>query len=678
MKQVLLFLILFPILLLGADKTPSKIKAVTVFLNSAEVSRTASFQLKEGTTELIFNGLSPKIDESSIQISGLKGVSILSIAYDINYLDSKVSDEESEALTTAIKTTELEISLLKNLIIGLEEEEKVINGNRLLNSEHQAIDLEKVKQISTYYRERITAIKNEIYTTTIKINVLSKELQRINKQYLELNSTPTEPKGEISILFETPISMQLSLELKYNVSDAGWIPNYDLKSNKINDPIRLTYKAHVYQHTGADWENVVVTLSTGNPNNYAIKPELATDYLNFGMRKNYNTASKKHKYSYNPTVRTVTGIVTDASGQALPGCTVLIKGTSISTQTDFDGRYKLKISGGQELVFSYIGFQQDEVPIYSSIINARLQEDSSALDEVIVVGYGTQNSDMSRVLKGRVAGVSVRGASSVTEASQPLYIIDGVPMEGFEEGDLDANEIQNIEILKDASATSIYGSRAANGVVVITTNKSFSEDNVTSTKFVIKSPYTIVSDGDITAIEINTFKLDAVYEFFAAPIINENVFLTARFKDWEKLNLLPGEANIYFNGGYAGKTTIDPYAVNKEMTVSLGIDASIAVTRKQDKNFKSKSFTGSNRIVDRTYNLEVKNNKAEAVKLILMDRIPVSANKEIKIEDIIVNDATYDKEKGLLTWELNLASKQESKHQFSFQVKHPKGRSISL
>ncbi|WFO16707.1 DUF4139 domain-containing protein [Cellulophaga baltica 4] len=146
--------------------------------------------------------------------------------------------------------------------------------------------------------------------------------------------------------------MQLSLELKYNVSDAGWIPNYDLKSNKINDPIRLTYKAHVYQHTGADWENVVVTLSTGNPNNYAIKPELATDYLNFGMRKNYNTASKKHKFSYNPTVRTVTGIVTDASGQALPGCTVLIKGTSISTQTDFDGRYKLKISGGQELVFS--------------------------------------------------------------------------------------------------------------------------------------------------------------------------------------------------------------------------------------------------------------------------------------------------------------------------------------
>lgn len=662
----------------GADKVPSKIKSVTVYLSSAEISRVSNFQLKEGTTELVFNGLSSKIDESSIQISGLKEASILSISYDINYLEKTVSNNEALMLRTSIKDIEREINLLNNLILGLEEEEKVLNTNRLIHADQHSLELEKLKQISTYYRKRITEIKNEIYSTNLKINVLNEDKKNIQNQFIEVNNTPSEPKGEIIIKFESPIATQLNLELKYNVSDAGWIPNYDIKSNKINDPIRLTYKAHVYQRTGENWENVAITLSTGNPNRFSIKPELATDYLNFGAPKNFTSQVKKHKYSYNPTVRTVTGIVTDVSGQVVPGCNVMIKGTTFGTQTDFDGKYKLRIEKGQELVFSYIGFLAIEIPIYSSVINARLDEDSSALDEVIVIGYGTQNIDVSRALKGRVSGVSIRGASAVTETSQPLYIIDGVPVDNFEEGDLDTNEIQNIEVLKDASASSVYGARASNGVVLITTKKSSSEDNVTSTKFVIKSPYTIVSDGDITAIEINTFKLAAEYEFFAAPIVNENVFLTARFKNWEKLNLLPGEGNIYFNGGYAGKTTIDPYAIHKEMTISLGLDASVSVIRKQDKNFKSKSFTGNNKIVDRTYNLEVKNNKSETIKLVLMDRIPISENKEIKIEDISVNTAAYDKEKGLLTWELTLAPKQESKQRFSFQVKYPKGRSIRL
>ncbi|WP_165750238.1 DUF4139 domain-containing protein [Cellulophaga sp. Z1A5H] len=678
MKHVVLFLIFCPMLIFGTDKVPSKIKSVTVYLNSAEISRASNFQLAAGTTELIFNGLSPKIDESSIQISGLKGASILSISYDINYLDKMISSEATTSLIASKKTITLEIALLKNLIIGLEEEEKVINSNRAINANQQSLDLEAVKQISTYYRKRITEIKNEIYITNVKINVLSEDLQSIEKQYIELNNVPDEPKGEIVIKLESPIATQLNLELKYKVSDAGWIPNYDLKSNKINDPIHLTYKAHVYQKTGENWDNVLVTLSTGNPNSFSVKPELTTDYLNFGSRKSYDSQFKKHKYSFNPTVKKVIGIVTDASGQALPGCNVMIKGTNIGTQTDFDGHYILAIEAGQELVFSYLGFQTIEIPIYSSVMNARLQEDSSALEEIVVVGYGSQNKELGSALSGRVAGVSIRGVSSVTEASQPLYIIDGVPMDTFEEGDLDANEILNIEVLKDASAASVYGARATNGIIRITTKKSNTEDNVTSTKFVIKSPYSIASDGDVTAIEINTFLLEAVYEFYAAPIVNENVFLTAKFKDWEKLNLLPGEANIYFNGGYAGKTTIDPYAVNKEMTVSLGVDAGIVVTRKQDKNFKSKSFTGSNRIVDRTYNLEVKNNKSETIKLVLMDRIPISENKEIKIEDIIVNTAAYDEEKGLLTWELEVAPKQESKHHFSFQVKYPKGRSISL
>ncbi len=675
MKNLLFIILFFPLFILGADKMPSKIKGVTVYLNSASIEREALLTLKPGTSEYVFTGLSPKIDESSIQISGLESTSILAIAYDINYLDKSVGNEESDLLNKNIRALELEIALLKNLILGLNEEEKVINSNRSIQSNSENLDLEKVKSISTYYRQRITSIKNEVFKTNLKINTLNEDIKNIKKQYATINNEPIAPKGEITIKFDATFATKLILKIKYTVTDAGWIPNYDIKSKKLNEPLALTYKAHVYQKTGVEWNNVSLVLSTGNPKKYNVKPNVTIHYLNFGQKKSVYSQIKKQKYNYNPTVELVTGLVTDESGTPLPGCNVIVSGTNIGTQTDFDGMYTIQVEKGKELSFSYIGFKTETIPIYSSVMNTRLEEDSSMLEEVVVIGYGT--SDISRKLSGSATGLRIRGNTSIKE-NEPLYIIDGIPVDNYVEGDLDANEIQDVEILKDNSSTSIYGSRANNGVVIITTKKSITQEGITSTQFIIKKPYTVSSDGDITAIEVNTYVLEASYEFFAAPLINENVFLTASFKDWEKLNLIPGEANIYFDGSYAGKTTIDPYTSKKEMTVSLGIDNSITVSRNQDKNFKSKSFAGNNRILNRTYNLEVKNNKTSNVDLVLMDRIPISQNKEIKIDDIITNNAIYDKEKGLLTWKIKLESQQEIKESFSFEVKYPKGRSISL
>ncbi|MDP5229375.1 MAG: mucoidy inhibitor MuiA family protein [Cellulophaga sp.] len=677
MKKLLLFLFFAPTVFFAADKIPSKIKSVILYANSADISRVANLKLSQGTSEITLTSLSPKIDESSIQIAGLNAVSILAITYNLNYLENTTLSPDALLFNTQIEAIALEISLLKNTIFGLNEEEKVLNTNRLVSSETQALDLDKIKAISQYYRNRITAIKNEIFNLNLKINVLNEDITNLQKQLATLHNTPSEPKGEITIKFDAPMATSLNLAISYNVQDAGWIPNYDLKSNKMNDPLSLTYKAHVYQKTGENWDNVALTLATGNPNYNAVKPDLAAHYLNFGQRNSYQSQVDKSKYRFNPSIQTVTGIVTDESGQPLPGCSVLVKGTNIGTQTDFDGRYSLNVANGQDLVFSYVGFKSNEIPIYSSLMNLRLEEDAEALEEVVVVAYGSTSNISSR-LAGSSSGIRIRGNSSIGIESQPLYIIDGVPMDGFMEGDLDADEIQHLEVLNDESSLAIYGSRAANGIIVITTKKSTTVEEAINTKFEIKKPYSISANGEITAIEINTYTLDAKYEFFAAPIINENVFLTASFKDWEKLNLLPGEANIYFSGTYAGKTTIDPYAIKKEMTVSLGIDNAITVTRKQDKNFKSKSFTGSNRVLDRTYQIDLKNNKPIAIDLVIMDRIPISENKEIKVDDIITNNASYDTEKGLLTWKLSLKSNEETSEKFSFQVKYPKGRNITL
>ena len=703
MKNLILLLVLCPLLIFGNDeKLPSKIKEVTVYLNGASITRTAVCDLSTGASEITLTGLSTQIDESSIQISGLQAVSILSMSYDINFMPIVENTTVSKPLEKRLTAIETEIALLKNNISGLEEEEQVIYANRSVSARTQGLSLEKLKEISTYYRLRITAIKNDIFKANLDIKKLNAETRTIQRQMAELNNTPEKEQGEIKIKFDAPIASKLNLIVTYQVEDAGWIPNYDIKSKDINTPLSLSYKAHVYQKTGNDWNNVNIILSTGNPTINVAKPNLGTKYLNYTngyTNRNINTTKKK-RYVYNPSVKQITGTVVDDSGAPLPGASIVVKGTSNGTQTDFDGHFSLDVQNGQELAVSYIGFDNTQIPIYSSVMNIRLDQDIAylddvalGLDEVVVTAQGIRrekralgysvSSVVAEELSGKSSGVEVSGSkrlrgSPSIRSKQPLYIIDGVTITGFEDGDLDMNEIQSVEVLKGKKATALYGSRGANGIIVITTKKSSVQDDVTTTKFVIKKPYSIVSDGDITSIEINTFKLDATYVYFAAPIINENVFLTTTFDNWEQYNLLPGEASIYFKGTYAGKTTIDPYTTKKEMTVSLGIDQNITVTRKQNNNFKSKSFTGSNRILDRMYDLEIKNNKTVAIDIKLVDRIPISQQKEIKVADIETYDANYDTKKGLLLWEMNLKPQTTEKKSFSFQVKYPKGQRISI
>ena len=683
-NYILLLLLALPFLSFSnKPKTPSSIKEVVVYLNGAQITRTASCQLIEGSNEVVFSGLSHKIDESSIQVSGLGPVSILSIAYGINYLEKSESNPKIKEWDSQVQQLEHEISKLKNNIAGLEEEEKVITSNRIVNGDSQVLDLERMKQIGQYYRERITKIKNEIFDINLNINKIQRQIDELHRQLAEANNGSDSPQGEITITFDAPISTNLNITMNYMVKDAGWVPNYDIKSIGINAPLSLAYKGNVYQNTGQDWQNVKISLSTGNPVYNISKPMVDTKYLNFvhAYQKRSTSATKKEGYAFNPNVKRVIGTITDESGTPLPGVNVTIKGTNKGTTSDFDGNYELDIDYGQELTYTYIGMLSQELPIFSSIMNVRMEEDAVALDEVVVTGYGTgavASVAPERLLMGKATGVTIRGASSPTTSSEPLYIIDGVPVDDFMEGDLDENEIQQMEVLKGDTATAIYGNRGANGVVVITTKKSQIHEGAAKTEFAIKKPYTILADGDITAIEINTYKIPATYEYFAAPLLNENVYLTASFKDWEQHQLLPGEANIYFEGTYAGKTVIDPYTTKKEMILSLGIENNITVTRQQDRDFKSKPFVGNNRIIDRKYLLNVKNNKTTPINLKLVDRIPKSQNKEIKVDDLLFEDANYNENTGVLTWDIELEAKSTKEKTFSFQVKYPKGRHISL
>ncbi len=207
----------------------------------------------------------------------------------------------------------------------------------------------------------------------------------------------------------------------------------------------------------------------------------------------------------------VTGTVTDQAGEPLIGATVLVKGTTTGTTTDFDGSFSLELSEGDEvLVVSYTGYITLEVPVEGrSTLQITLDESISELDEVVVIGYGTQrktdvtgslvrvdpakqsdlpNTNILQLIKGNVAGVTVgtpdrpgeepsfriRGTNSISAGNAPLIVIDGVIYQGSL-NNINVNDIESVDILKDASAAAVYGSRSANGVVLITTKKGTSE-----------------------------------------------------------------------------------------------------------------------------------------------------------------------------------------------------------
>lgn len=199
----------------------------------------------------------------------------------------------------------------------------------------------------------------------------------------------------------------------------------------------------------------------------------------------------------------VTGTVSDASGVPLPGANVIIKGTVTGSQTDFDGNYSIEANTGDVLVFSFVGYKVQEVTIASeSTINVILVEEVSLLDEVVITGYGSQarttltssvskldtqiletstRSNAATALQGTIAGLVVtnttgqpgstpqiilRGGTNFSSNDSPLILVDGIPSSFYA---LNSDDIESIEVLKDAAATAIYGARSANGVILVTT-----------------------------------------------------------------------------------------------------------------------------------------------------------------------------------------------------------------
>ncbi len=310
-------------------------------------------------------------------------------------------------------------------------------------------------------------------------------------------------------------------------------------------------------------------------------------------------------------------------------------------------------------------------------------------------GYMDSDEGVAQALQGKVSGVNVtgasgapgssdkvvlRGASSITSSSEPLYIINGIIATKEAKENLNPDAIKNVEVLKNSSATVLYGSRASNGVVIITTKNMNDYTSITekelNVSFEIDIPYDILSNGKAHSVALKELKLPANYRYYAAPRMDNDAFLTAEIIDYSKFNILPGEANIIFEGLYVGKTNINPSQTSDSLRLSMGRDKKIVLKREKVVEKSGTRFLSSYKEQTFTYDITVRNNKKEAIQLLLEDQYPISTDKEITIELLEKDKAKVNEETGILTWDINLAPNETKKIRMSYKVRYPKDKTI--
>lgn len=290
------------------------------------------------------------------------------------------------------------------------------------------------------------------------------------------------------------------------------------------------------------------------------------------------------------------------------------------------------------------------------------------MSENVVTGYGT---------------VKIRGAATLDKDATPLYIVNGAPMSAANFSKLDPNAIKTTNVLTGASATSLYGAKAVNGVVVITLKDGLDDyvsvtDNELHVTFDIDLPYDVPTNGKEQTATLKEYSINSLYKYYAVPKLDKDAYLLAEVPEWEKLNLLPGDANIIFEGTYVGKSFIDPASTLDTLNLTLGRDKRVVIKKEKLMDYSSTKFLGSNKLQKFTYELTVKNNKKDTVRMMLKDQYPLTTNKDVEVELIDDGGASVNTEIGVLTWKLQLAPGEIKKIRFAYSVKYPKEKMLNL
>lgn len=597
----------------------SNIAGVTVFASGAQISRSANAAVVPGRTEIVFTGLSNQLEQQSLQLKADANITLLSVQAVRDFSGQRKLEADERGLLDKRIDLQEKIAVDNRLLQVYKKEEEMLEKNQAIGGQ-TGVKAEELRQALDLQRARMTEVLQKQLEIEKRITAQQQELQKLNLQIAEVGKKRDSVAYTVTALIDSRQTQNIKFQLSYTVKDAGWYPTYDMRVADITKPLNVLMNANVFQRSGETWKDVAIQLSTGNPGDNATPSELQPWMLGF---YDPSLAWAKSKATI-PGV--VSGRVVDNEGAPLIGATVVVRGSSLATITDANGFFKLQnLPVNSTVSVSMVGFSQKEIKAAPGYLTVALEPQTNSLQEVVVTGYGTADK-----LAGKVAGVQIRGVASMQKRE----------------------EVQTVDVAMQYQATAVIYS--------------------------IDEKYTLETDGKTTTIGIKKFEMPALYEYYAAPKVDPSAFLTAKVVGWQEYDLQSGETNLYYEGTFLGKTYLDLSTVNDTLSLSLGKDNSIRVSRKLLKEFSAKKFLGSNKTETKEFEITVMNTKKVPVTIVVRDQFPVSVNKEISVDDVSAPEASIDKETGLLTWNLLLQPGQEKKLKLRYGVKYPKDRVVVL
>ncbi len=628
--------------IVAQNDVKTNIDSVTVYVSGAIVNRSAKITVKNGTTTYLLTDLSSELDKKSVRVGiDNQNVTIVSVNH---RLDTKEDAEKKKLRYAADRRKDVikdSVTILNAKLDVIEEERNLIVSNNKIAGQN-GLTAEQLDKMAQYFRRELSNLESERIKTEKLLKKYTDEYKRIVQN---ANNTAKEISTMVStvelVLKSDREINNVNLTLNYLVPTASWTPFYEVRATETS-ALRLGYNARVRQSSKEDWNNVKLTLSTGNPSVSNTRPEFFTMYLPPQRRYTKPSGVSGKNFAY--------GHVVDENGDDMIGCSILETGTTNGTIADINGQFKLQTkSPNANLTFSFIGYESQTIRGGENMF-VIMKEDSKQLNEVVVVGYGTQRKTQ---LTGSVSG-RARGKNAARQASAD-----------------EADEVTEVAVQDDFMRSNYYAEPEKSIPMEIA--QSFS-----ATEFRIDIPYTIKSgdrDQDVNMLEYN---INAICQYNATPRYSNDVYLVAQIPECYRYSLLPGTANLYLNNIYQGETEIAPDHTRDTLSLSIGRDKAISVSRQEVKNSTSKSLIGGTYRVVKTYETTVRNNKRIPVEVLLEDQYPIAKYTDIKVSLVESIGAQVNTENGRLTWTLNLAPGESKKVRLSYEVKYPKSYSFEV
>lgn len=631
--------ILFMGFVLAALQTPaqkntltltSKIEKVTVFRNGAQVERLASQQLQPGKYTLVFTGLSSRLEEQSIQFKPEGRVIVHSVTRQQNFISQLQVNDQIKSLEKQMEEWQEKISHENNLKRVLDEEEQLLLKNQQIKGESATLKAAEIKEVADFQRARLTSLYKERNEVLLRKKALDNSLSQVQQQLNALHQKKDLSTSDIHVAVEIKEAGSQKFWLSYLVKEAKWQAAYDIRVSSITQPLTLQMKAIISQHSGEDWQDVKMALSSGDPNQNGEKPILTPWPLRFTLPEplGIRIRGASSLTAGSTGMVTVTGVVSSPDGLPISYASVIVKGTTMGVTTDAQGAFSINVpSSASQLSISSIGYTGSDIPVRPGFNRVILPPVSgSELSEVVVTGLGIRKED------------------------------------------------DDSYFFNSSSYNTARNNKRQQAAAILTSVNY----QPTTTVFSIDAPFTVPSDSQQYRAHIQDWDVNALYEYYAVPKLDDFAYLTAKVIGWQELNLLSGEASLFFEGNFLGNSWLDLNNAGDTLQLSLGQDKGIQIKRTLLKENSSKKLLGSNRTDSRQYEITVRNNKQSPVSITIEDQYPISTTKEIEVDKTGDKTGKIDDDSQLITWQLRLEPRKESSVRFGYSVKYPKNKIVRI